>query len=300
MMRVMMMMMMLSAASARKLKGGRGDWGVLDCGDFVICMPEELTGGKTVRTNTTIHNGQPSNEWGHLADRKAYCGAYGQIGNGVDVTVEFYLDDVLVHKGRYQQNHCILQAGAVTTADPNADVKEGSWSGNNPGVVRIRALGAVMIVNNCKHDITMTRASTESWGKTENLVCDNENIIKLEKDSQKFVMFTGMSFFTLGGIPTETGEDVFILDNQGTTVKFSQATYDDEFGQFLPVMTYAEVRSWFPADSRAVKNCEPYTESIFFSSYMLGYDNEVEMRNDLLPANTPARVGLRYLKLCGA
>ena len=272
--------------------------------DLVICMPEALTAGRTFSGYAHAKEGTQTSKF-ILTDKQnspfafdgmAYCASFKQDAKGPDVDVAIFLDGMLVHTANYQQNYGFLAAGNINTNDPNADVKKSGDGADEegPGVVTIKALGAVMVVNNCKHDITMTQARYEEWGGTLNLVCDKE--IKLAKNSQKYVMFTGMSYFTLGSIGTDKKEGVFILDNQGTTVKFSQATFDTEFEQSLPVTTYAELRSQTPG---AAWGCEPYDESIFFNSFIIGADNEARMRS-LLKPGAPGRDGLRYLKLCGA
>ena len=280
--------------------------------DFVICMPESLTAGRILTSNIHAKEGTQTSEF-VLTDKRnspvtfdgmAYCAAFKQDAKGPDVDVEIFLDGMLVHKANYQQNYGFLAAGDIHTNDPNAYVKKSGDSDSEtgePGVVIIKALGAVMVVNNCKNDITMTRARYERGPRSWYLMCDKENIIKLEKGSQKYVMFpAGTSFFALGGIPTNQKEGTFILDNQGTTVKFSQAAFDSEFGQFLPAKTYDEQLGLFWPLKIDTMNCEADTESVFFNSYTLGADNEAQVRSDAMPSNTPGRDGLRYLMMCGA
>ena len=130
---LMLMLMLLSTASARTLKDSGDDLhpAVPDCGFLYICATNELVGDKKLTTNNPVpHHGDhgvPDNNVLHYD--AGWCKAYQQSdGYGPDVDdLEFYLDGVLVHKGHYQQNFCYMEAGAITTNDPNAEIREGSF-----------------------------------------------------------------------------------------------------------------------------------------------------------------------------
>ena len=164
--------MMLSAASARTLKGnhhgGYGGYGghgghgghapsvrpqalfppnslkgpflpdKLGCGDLMICVSRGAVGDKTFKANAHAKEGEQTSEF--VFTGIAYCAEFTQNLKGPDVYIEFFLDDVMVHKGNYQQNFCFMQSGAITTDDPNADTYEGSWPRDKQGGVLIKSL----------------------------------------------------------------------------------------------------------------------------------------------------------------
>ena len=145
MMLTILVAMLLSTASARTLQ----DSGVglhpaeMNCNYLYICATNELVGDKKLTTNNPNPNhgthGVPDNDVLHYD--AGWCKAYKQsLGYGPDVDdLEFYLDGVLVHKGYYQQNDCEFTAGAIHTNDPNAEIREGSFSQQRAGYVIIKA-----------------------------------------------------------------------------------------------------------------------------------------------------------------
>lgn len=158
--------MILSTASARMLKGHSCDsdyqspnyWGKcvdgeyrnveknqngyeLNCDNLVILVPKDVVGDKTLTTQTQINHddGYPIlnlflDDYGYYA-----MGVHQDPFNGIDVDIEFYLDGIMVHKGNYQQNTCLWEAGAITTNDHNAETYEGSFAKDMPGHIIIKS-----------------------------------------------------------------------------------------------------------------------------------------------------------------
>ena len=124
--------MLLSTASARTLKDSGDNLHPTEntCSFLYICATNELVGDKKLTTNNPnpIHGDHGVKDSDVLHYDAGWCKAYKQsFGYGPDVDdLEFYLDGVLVHKGHYQQNLCYFEAGAITTNDPNAEIREGS------------------------------------------------------------------------------------------------------------------------------------------------------------------------------
>jgi len=163
--------MLLSTASARTLKSTSCDedyqapnyWGECingefrnidrfwdekynvdaDCGFLVILVPQESVGNKTLTIEYKEINGFVArNSTGsalQFNDFGYYSLILGQDNTGpaadTSVFILFYLDNIPVHEGNYQQNFCFWEAGDIITSDHKAVTYEGSYGVDMPGHV---------------------------------------------------------------------------------------------------------------------------------------------------------------------
>jgi len=156
--------MLLSTASARTLKNHRscsedyqppnywgrcvgGEYSLVDrdsggqdlnCDFLVIIVPLDVVGNKTLTVNFDVQEGRIKRDLSldiYDVGRYAVYSVIFEQGDfkGADVYITFYLDNILVHQGHYQQNFCFWEAGAITTNDPNAVTYEGSSGKGMPG-----------------------------------------------------------------------------------------------------------------------------------------------------------------------
>lgn len=156
--------MLMSTTSARMLKGDSCSsdyqspnyWGKCIDGEYknvdigpqdepvgckflVILVPQDIVGIKELSIYTEINHG--------FIARDLFLNEYGYYAvilqqdsfKGPDVDITFYLNMIPAHHGNYQQNACVLEAGSVTTNDPNTKTYEGSWGEDMPGHVIINS-----------------------------------------------------------------------------------------------------------------------------------------------------------------
>jgi hypothetical protein len=155
--------MMLSTASARTLKVGHSCsedyqspnyWGKcvdgkyrnvetnsvgreMGCNALIILVSKDAVGNKTLTIKTHMNDGEIVRDL-FLSDSGYYTMALFQdTVNGPDADIEFYIDDIMVHTGNYQQNFCLYEAGAINSNDHESDFYEGSWGKDMPGHVII-------------------------------------------------------------------------------------------------------------------------------------------------------------------
>jgi hypothetical protein len=111
-----------------------------DCGFLVILVSQDSVGDKTLTVEYESNGGHiVQNSTGSALTFNDF-GYHSLIsiqdgGSDSNVNVRFFLDGTKVHEGNYQQNQCFLEAGAITTNDPNAVTYEGSWGIDMPGHV---------------------------------------------------------------------------------------------------------------------------------------------------------------------
>ena len=109
-----------------------------NCAFLAILVPQDSVGDKTLTvefdenkghvTRNSTGNALQFNDFGYYSVILSQSDSYGP-----DVNVRFFLDGTKVHEGNYQQNYCGLEAGDITTNDPNARTYEGSWHFDMPG-----------------------------------------------------------------------------------------------------------------------------------------------------------------------
>ena len=114
-----------------------------DCGFLVILVPQESVGNKTLTIEYKEMNGVVArNSTGNALQFNDF-GYYSLILAQDDsvtaadpsIFIQFYLDNIPVHEGNYQQNFCFWEAGAITTSDHKAVTYEGSYGVDMPGHV---------------------------------------------------------------------------------------------------------------------------------------------------------------------
>ena len=114
-----------------------------DCCFLVILVPQESVGNKTLTIKYKEMNGVVARNSTGSALQFNDFGYYSLIlaqddtvtAADTSVFIIFYLDNIPVHEGNYQQNFCFWEAGAITTNDPKAVTYEGSYGGDMPGHV---------------------------------------------------------------------------------------------------------------------------------------------------------------------
>ena len=155
---LMIIAMLLSMASARTLKGDSCSedyqpfnyWGKcvdgeyrnvdtdsqgdqLGCKTLVILVPKDVVGNKTLTIRTDINNGYIIRDL-FLNDYGYYAVAVKQDPfKGPNVDITFYLNEIPVYHGNFQQNACLLESGSITTTGPNTVSYEGSYGEDMSG-----------------------------------------------------------------------------------------------------------------------------------------------------------------------
>ena len=139
----LMLLMLLSTASARTLKNAFDpDTDRPGCGHFFFCVSSKIYESTTIKIY--VNAGERKTESFDYNYIVGYCTEFEQASYmGPDVTIEFYNGNGdMIHTGNYQQNYCLLEAGAITTNDHNAEIEinEGSYPRSEAGSVVIRSL----------------------------------------------------------------------------------------------------------------------------------------------------------------